>query len=137
MKTLFRGLYQKGFFVDTSSFAKKFKELEVCSEFIPIDGAADEEQVKEVRKRMPSFCEGLTNEDLLYIWSLLDEHKLFSDIFLDYNVLIPALPAAEFNWKFGPEPIEHEVQIHPKTMRPVSVISGERWDHWAKAVFNV
>ena len=29
------------------------------------------------------------------------------------------------------------MQIHPKTLRPVCVISGERWDHWAKAVFKV
>lgn len=39
-KSLFKGLYQKGFLVDTSKFTPKFKEVEVCTEFIPIDGAA-------------------------------------------------------------------------------------------------
>lgn len=68
---------------------------------------------------------------------LLDEHKLFSDIFLDYRAVIPALPPAETNWQFGSEPIAHEVQIHPKTLRPLCTISGERWEHWAKAVFKV
>jgi hypothetical protein len=41
LKTLFRGLYQRGFFVNSSKFSAKFKEVEVCSEFIPIDGAAE------------------------------------------------------------------------------------------------
>jgi hypothetical protein len=124
LKTLLQGLYQRGFFVDSSDFTAKFREVEVCSEFIPVDGAADEAQVKEVRRRLPAFCEGLTSEDLLYVVGLLDEHKLFSDIFLDYHVVLPALPAAECSWKFGSEPIEHEVHIHPKTLRPVSVIGG-------------
>lgn len=105
LKTLFRGLYQRGFFVDTAHFSAKFRELEVCSEFIPTDGAADEEQVAAVRQRLPGFCAELTNEDLLYVSTLLDEHKVFSGVFLDYNVAIPALPAAECSWKFGLEPI--------------------------------
>jgi hypothetical protein len=100
LKTLFRGLYQRGFLVNTSNLSPKLKEVEVCTEFIPIDGEADEEQVSEVRKRMPKFCQGLTNEDLVYISTLLDENKLFSDIFLDYNVVIPPLPKAECNWKY-------------------------------------
>ena len=61
LRTLCRGLYQKGFLVDTSAFTPKFKQVEVCSEFIPIDGAADEAQVQEVRKRLPKYCEGLTS----------------------------------------------------------------------------
>lgn len=94
LRTLVRGLYQKGFFVDASGFTAKFKEVEVCSEFIPVDGAADEAQVQAVRKRLPKYCEGLSNEDLLYVFGLLDEHKLFSEIFLDYRAVVPALPAA-------------------------------------------
>lgn len=94
LRTLVRGLYQKGFLVDASGFTAKFKEVEVCSEFIPVDGAADEAQVQAVRKRLPKYCEGLTNEDLLYVFGLLDEHKLFSEIFLDYRAVVPALPAA-------------------------------------------
>jgi hypothetical protein len=128
LKTLFRGLYQRGFFVDTSSFTPKFREVEVCSEFMPTDGAADEEQVEEVRKRFPSWCAGLTNEDLFLVSGLLDEHKLFSDIFLDYNVAVPALPPAENSWKFGSELIEHEVHIHPKTLRPLSKVGGKSWE---------
>jgi hypothetical protein len=93
-KNLFKGLYQKGFIVDTSKLSKKFKEVENCSEFIPVDGPADEEQVKEVRKKFPKFCEGLTNEELFYVSGLLKEDKDFSEIFLDYNTVIPALPAA-------------------------------------------
>ena len=137
LKTLFRGLYQRGFLVKTTGFAQKFREVEVCSEFIPVDGAATEEQVQEVRSRMPKFCEGLTNEDLVYVSTLLDEHKLFSDIFLDYNVAIPALPQAETNWKYGSEEIEHAVEIHPKTLRPLSSVNGQKWETCAKEAFKL
>jgi hypothetical protein len=41
-KNLFKGFYQKGFFINSSKFYEKFKKVELCSEFIPIDGAADE-----------------------------------------------------------------------------------------------
>ena len=72
IKAYFRGLYQKGFLVDTSKLEKKVKQVEVCSEFIPVDGPADEEQIKAVRARLPAFCSGLTNEDLVYVSTLLD-----------------------------------------------------------------
>lgn len=86
---------------------------------------------------MPKFCEGLTNEDLVYVSTLLDEHKLFSDIFLDYNVVIPALPETETNWKYGPEEIEHKVEIHPKTLRPLSSVNGQTWETCAKEAFKL
>lgn len=100
-KALFKGLYQKGFLVDTSKFTPKFKEVEVCTEFIPVDGAASEEQVEEVIKRLPRYCQGLPKEDLFFLSTLLNEEKLFSEIFLEYNHPIPNLPEAETNWKFG------------------------------------
>ena len=58
--------------MDTSKLEKKVKQVEVCSEFIPVDGPADEEQIKAVRARLPAFCSGLTNEDLVYVSTLLD-----------------------------------------------------------------
>jgi len=101
LRTLFRGLYQRGFFIGTSKFSAKFKEVEVCSQFIPTDGAADEAQVQQVLKHMPRFCAGLTKEDLLYVVGLLDDQKLFSDISLPYNPVLPSVAEAESNWKFG------------------------------------
>ncbi len=100
LKTLLRGLYQRGFFIDTSNFTAKFKEVEICSDFIPVDGAAEEGQVKQVMSKLPRYCQGLSGEDLIYVSELLDEDKQFADIFLDYNIK-PILPAAESNWKFG------------------------------------
>lgn len=136
-KNLFRGLYQKGFLVDSSLLSKKVKTVEVCSEFIPVDGAADEEQVLEVRKRLPKFCEGLTNEDLVYVSSLLDEHKQVEEIFLDYNVQVPALPAPEVNWSFGLEKFDHQVTISPATLRPLTKVEGRNWDQQAQEIFKV
>ena len=42
----------------------------------------------------------MANEDLLYVTSLIDEKKQVSEIFLDYNVVVPELPSAEVNWKY-------------------------------------
>lgn len=72
LQNLFRGLYQKGFFVDTANLDKKFKGTEVCTAFIPVDGPADEQQLKEVYARLPPFCKNMPREDLLYVYSLLD-----------------------------------------------------------------
>lgn len=47
---------------------------------------------------MPKFCGDLSKEDLVYISTLLDENKLFSEIFLDYNIVIPATPSVQSNW---------------------------------------
>lgn len=38
-KQWFNGFYQNGFFLDKEApISEKFKELEVCAQFIPIDG---------------------------------------------------------------------------------------------------
>lgn len=55
-KNLFRGLYQKGVFVDINKVSTKFKKTEVCSEFIPVDGPAEKEQIIKVKERLPKFC---------------------------------------------------------------------------------
>jgi len=34
---------------------------------------------------------------------MLDEHKQVAEIFLDYNVVVPDVPEAEVNWKYGLE----------------------------------
>lgn len=39
-KNMLLGLYQNGRFVDTKNVSQKFSEVEICSEFIPIDGPA-------------------------------------------------------------------------------------------------
>jgi len=39
-KNMLLGLYQNGTFVDTKNVTQKFSEVEICSEFIPIDGPA-------------------------------------------------------------------------------------------------
>lgn len=76
MKNLFRGLYQGGFLVDTSMLDKKFRSVELCSEFIPVDGPASKKQRKAIRRRkLPTFCKNLSDADLVYIGSLLDDHK--------------------------------------------------------------
>jgi hypothetical protein len=132
MKCLFRGLYQKGFLVDTSKLEKRFRENEVCSEFIPVDGPADEVQIQEVKSRMPAFCKDMLREDLLYVCSLLDDHKQIQEIFLDYTVEVPAVPEAQVNWKYGLEHYKHNIKICPLTMRPLSVDNNKSWAKSAK-----
>ena len=105
----------------------------MCVEFIPLDGPASEAQIKLVRSRFPAFCSGLTNEDLLYIKSLLDEKKSAEEIFLDYNVILPELPEAEVNWKYGLKSFHHEIRICPTTFRPES----KDWEQSALEVFGL
>ena len=100
-KNIFKGLYQKGIFVDVTKVSPKFKEVEICTEFVPIDGPADEAQIKQVRERLPKYTLEMSNEDLYYISTLLDAQKSASDIYLDYNLVAPPLPQAEVNWCYG------------------------------------
>jgi hypothetical protein len=67
----------------------------------------------------------------------LDEKKLDSEIFLDYKVVVPALPKAEINWPYGLTEFEHGVKICPVTMRPYYSIEGQSWEDKAKQTFKV
>jgi hypothetical protein len=122
--------------VDSTKLSKKVKETEVCTEFIPVDGAADEAQVLKVRSKFPSFCKGLSEADLVYVGSLLDENKVVSEIFLDYNVEV-SLPAAEVNWKYGVTAHPHQVQINAATLRPQSQVDGLSWEQNALSAFGL
>jgi hypothetical protein len=58
----------------------------------------------------------------------LDAQKSASDIFLDYNIKIPALPKAQVNWCYGVDYIEEShVEFNPKTLRPFYHVKGELW----------
>ena len=91
-KLWFRGLYQNGIIIDTEDVGAKFKELEIITKYIPIDGEADEEQIIHIRKVLPAYCQPLSNEELYHISNLLDAQKSASDIFLDYNFKANPLP---------------------------------------------
>lgn len=137
-KLLFKGLYQKGFFIDSTKVSERFKECEVCTDFIPVDGEATEEQIKLIRERLPKYCNGLTNEEIYHISTLLDAQKSASDIFLDYNIQVPALPKAQVNWCYGVNQEDKSyVEFNPKTLRPFYRVKGEKWDECAKKTFNV
>lgn len=73
---MFKGLYQKVIFVDQSQIKdQKFKKNEALTEFIPVDGPADEKQIEAIKQKMPSFCQKMLPEDLHYISTLLDDTK--------------------------------------------------------------
>ena len=110
-KGLFRGLYQKGFLVSASKLDKKVREVELCSEFIPVDGKADELQIQAVKSRLPSFCKDMTCQDLVYISSLLDHSKQVSEIVLPYSLEVPELPAAEVNWKYELKEFTQTIEV--------------------------
>lgn len=127
MMNLFKGLNQKGFFVDTANLDKKFKESEVCSEFILVDGPADNAQKMAVRSKFPSFCQGLTDSDLIYVAALIDDHKQSEEIFMDYNVVVPDLPQPQVNWKYGQSEYDHKVSVSPVTGHPLTHHFGRSW----------
>lgn len=59
---------------------------------------------------------------------LVDPQKQASAFFLDYNLVIPALPAAKSEWKYGLKDmgIEH-IKVCPKTFRPFYYVGGKTW----------
>jgi hypothetical protein len=138
MMIWFKGLYQRGFFVDPTKTSAKFKELEVCPHFIPIDGEPEPEQIEKIREKLPKYTQELSNEEVYYISTLLDAQKSASDIFLDYNLKVPPLPKAEINWVYGINKMdESKVQFCPKTLRPYYTVDGRCWEELAKEVFHV
>jgi hypothetical protein len=44
-KNLLLGLYQNGIFINPDNLNKKFLEVESCTNFIPIDGPASQDQI--------------------------------------------------------------------------------------------
>lgn len=105
-KTWCKGFYQRGFFVDSSKVSEKFKELQVCPGFIPVDGEPEPDQLKRIVEKFPNFSQELPPEELYYITTLLDAQKSAADIFLDYFIKVPPLPKPEINWCYGVDPID-------------------------------
>ena len=136
IKNMFRALYQKVLFADTQLLEKKFKQNEVCTEFIPVDGPADIDQINAVLATMPAFCHKMKVEDLYYVSTLLDDSKQIHEIFIDYNASLPMIPEHEINWKYQLENYNHTIKICPKTIRPISVENDKNWSKSAKEVFG-
>lgn len=86
---------------------------------------------------LPKYTAELSNEELYHISTLLDANKSASDIFLDYNLKVPALPKFEINWCHALEPDETKVLICPKTLRPYYNINNSTWEEEAKKAFKV
>ena len=136
-KTWCRGFYQRGFFIDSTKVSEKFKELEVCPSFIPIDGEPEPDQVKNIYEKFPKYCLDIPVEELYHITTLLDAQKSASDIFLDYNIKVPPLPKAEINWCYGLKEDKSKVQFNPKTLRPFYTVEGRVWEEVALECFKV
>jgi hypothetical protein len=140
-KYLFTGLYQNAVFLTEESLAslsEKFKQLEVVTAFVPIDGEASQAQIATIRQQLPAYCSELTLEELHHISTLLDAQKSASDIFLEYNLKVPPLPKPAVNWCYGLNHIDKSnVEFNRKTLRPFYTVHGRRWDECAKEDFKV
>ena len=137
-KTWCRGFYQRGFFIDSTKVEAKFKELEVCPSFIPIDGEPEPDQSKRMYEKFPNYCLDLSPEELYYISTLLDAQKSAADIFLNYNLVAPPLPKAEINWCYGVDYKDpSKVNFNPKTLRPFYTVEGRTWEEVATECFKV
>ena len=139
MSHWFSGLYQKGIILPKDTkFSKEFREREVCSRYIPIDGEASQEQIDTIRMHLPKSFAELSNEEIYFVSTLADASKSASDIFLDFNLKAPALPKAKVNWCYGlNDQDDSQVQFNPKTLRPFYHVKGELWEECAKRCFKV
>ncbi len=79
----------------------------------------------------------MTNEELFYLGNLIDPQKQASAFFLDYNLIIPALPKFEINWKYGLKEFEKTVEVCPKTLRPFYFINNDTWEKAAEEKFKM
>jgi hypothetical protein len=95
------------------------REVELCSEFIPVDGNAGELIIQAFKSRLPSFCKGMSCQDLSYISSLLDHSKQVSEIVLPYSLQVPELPAAKANWKYELKDFIQTIEVDAETVRPI------------------
>jgi hypothetical protein len=126
---LLKGLYQNGVFINPKQLSEKVLKNEVCPTFIPVDGPASVEKIAKIRALLGEkykFTVPLSNEELVYLESLIDTDKQVSEIALDYNLVVPELPQSEANWKYGLIDEEKEVKICPKTLRPFSKEGQEK-----------
>lgn len=132
------GFYQRGFFINPEQASEKVRELEVCPEFIPVDGPAAPGQLKKIVSQFPAYFQELPPEELYYITTLLDAQKSASDIFLDYNLKVPPLPSPAINWIYGVEEVDPSgVEFNPKTLRPYYTVKGRVWEEVALECFKV
>ena len=95
------------------------REVELCSEFIPVDGNAGELIIQAFKSRLPSFCKEMSCQDLSYISSLLGHSKQVSEIVLAYSLQVPELPAAEANWKYELKDSTQTIEVDAETVRPI------------------
>lgn len=71
---------------------------------------------------------------------MVDANKSASDIFLDYNVEIPPLPASQTNWVYGLNQFERiDVAICPATFRPFYHPNEDKydWEDSAEKAFGI
>lgn len=119
-------------------FEAKFRERETVIPVLPLDGHPSEMQEARVRDYLPPYLRKLPAREVVFLAGLVDPSKSAADIFLDYNLDLPAPPAPQVNWayglkEFGPVP----VAICPKTMRPFFTVAGAPWEEAARAVFGI
>lgn len=114
-------LYQKGVKVNRQKITnEKFIQLETVVDYIPVDGEAEKDQIIDVVKSLPKNLQEVPVEELYYLSTKADAQKSASDIFLDFEIMIPELPKAQVNWKYGIKKMEHfSITVCPKTFRPL------------------
>ena len=68
----------------------------------------------------------------------MDPQKQASAYFLDYNIVIPALPASKIEWDYGLNDFGDDyVDICPVTLRPFYYVKEGTWEDAAFKKFNV
>ncbi len=70
--------------------------------------------------------------------SLVDPQKQASAYFLDYNIVVPPLPAAKIEWGYGLKDFDDDhVDVCPVTLRPFYYVKEGTWEDAAFKKFNI
>lgn len=108
--------------------------------WVPIDGAATDDQIDEVKKDLPRAVAALPVAQIAELWDLADSSKSMGDITLPFTPPhVIASQTAEVNWPCGLTPFPfHRVPICLATCRPYLQCqeSATPWEECAAALYG-
>ena len=94
-------------------------EYDSIKKFIFIDGIPSNEQIEDVKSKLPSAIKDLNISEISYINSMADKNKAESDIYIPFNQLIENYkPVETKKWLYDDKVPTSEVLICEKTCRP-------------------
>lgn len=129
-------LYQNGVFININHIGDDVKEHQKIVSIVPIDGPASESQINKIYNTFPSNYKKCSEDELVYLASLVNPNKSASDIKLEYN-FEPLTLKEEINWPYELNEYEEAlIPICPYTLRPFYIMKDKTWRECVEEEFK-